>query len=363
MTKKISDSVIVITGASSGIGRATALELARHGATLVLTARREEALKDLARECTQIGGRALAAPANVTDEEEVNGVARKALDNYGKLDVWINDAAVNLIGRFEDTPLKAYRKVIDTNLFGYIHGARAALPVFREQGSGMIINVASAAGKTGQPFASAYTASNYAIVGLSDSLRMELSDEPNIHVCTVLPGSIDTPLFQHAANYSGRAVQPMPPVYRAEDVADAIVRLIERPRREIVVGGTPRAMTFSPSLASGLTDKLVTKQVQKAQFQDRAVPPTEGNVFKSMAGHETVSGGWPTKGLGRKLPTAALVVGIAALGIGASVLLAGNQHAIRGTGARVLAAARRLQNMPSVRKRLPRWQEHLPFLR
>lgn len=363
MTKKISDSVIVITGASSGIGRATALELARHGATLVLTARREEALKDLARECTQIGGRALAAPANVTDEQEVNGVARKALDNYGKLDVWVNNAAVSLIARFEDTPLDAYRKVIDTNLFGYIHGARAALPIFREQGSGIIINVASVAGKTGQPFASAYTASNYAIVGLSDSLRMELSDAPDIHVCTVYPGSTDTPLFQHAANFSGRAIQPMPPVYRAEDVADTIVSLVKRPRREIAIGATPRAMTFSRSLASGVTDKLVTKQVQKAQFQDRAVPPTEGNVFKSMTGHETVSGGWPTNGMGRKFSTAALVLGVAALGIGATVLLSGNRRTITGTGASLLAAARRLQNMPSIRNRFPRLQEHLPFLR
>lgn len=145
--KTIKDCIVVITGASSGIGRATALELAHRGATLVLSARREEARDELVRECIEQGIQALAAPADVTDEAAVKVIARKAKEKFGKLDVWINDAAVSLFGRFEETPPEAYRKVIETNLFGYVHGARAALPIFREQGKCILINFASVEGR------------------------------------------------------------------------------------------------------------------------------------------------------------------------------------------------------------------------
>ncbi len=140
MPRKVGDAVVVITGASSGIGRATALAFARRGATVVVAARREQALRGVATECEQLGGRALAVPTDVTDEAAVRSLARRAVESFGRVDVWVNNAAVGLFGRFEDTPLEAYRRVIETNLFGYIYGARAALPIFREQGSGVLIN-------------------------------------------------------------------------------------------------------------------------------------------------------------------------------------------------------------------------------
>src|SRR2546423_6176232 len=149
---KLADAVIVITGASTGIGRAAALELARLHATVVLISRRRAVLERLARECETLGGRALAVAADVTDAKAISSAARTAFEAFGKIDVWINNAAVTLFGRLEDSPADAYRRVIDTNLFGCVHGARAVLPYFRAQGRGTLINVSSVVVRVGQPY-------------------------------------------------------------------------------------------------------------------------------------------------------------------------------------------------------------------
>jgi short-subunit dehydrogenase len=320
MSKQIADSVIVITGASSGIGRASALEFARAGATVVVTSRREQVLRALAAECEKLGGPALAIVADVTDEQAIQDLARRVAETFGRIDVWINNAAVTLFGRFEGTPPEAYRRVIETNLFGCIHGARAALPYFREQGSGILINISSGVGKIGSPFISAYAASKFAIIGLSESLRMELRDAPNIHVCTVLPGAIDTPLFQQGANFTGRAARPMPPVYSAETVADAIVKLVRHPRREIIVGAAARVGLMMHVIAPGLTEQIFARQVEQTHFEDRPTPPTEGNLFRSME-YESISGGWRAAAGNRRFSNEALL-GAAAFGAGVGLLIA-----------------------------------------
>jgi NADP-dependent 3-hydroxy acid dehydrogenase YdfG len=143
MRRKLADSVVVITGASSGIGRATARSFARHGATVVLAARREAALHEVAQECRNLGGQPLVIPTDVTDAAAVEHLATRTVETVGRIDVWVNNAGVTLVGRLEETPLEPYRRVIDTNLFGYVHGARAAIPYLREQGSGVLINNAS----------------------------------------------------------------------------------------------------------------------------------------------------------------------------------------------------------------------------
>lgn len=299
MRRRINDSVIVITGASSGIGRAAALAFSKKGASVVIAARREQPLREIVTQCKNLGGRALAVPTDVTDEAAVRNLARRAVEHFGRLDVWINNAAVTLFARFEDAPIEAYRRVIETKLFGFIHGARAALPYFREQGSGVLINNASLAAKLSQPYLSAYVAANHGVRGLSMSLRQELLLEgaENIHVCTVVPASIDTPLYQHAGNYTGRAAKPLPPVYTPDQVAETFIRLAENPRREVYVGNAARTLSFESLLAPEMTERQLAVMTDKMQLlKDQPIPPTTGNLFEPLPEWTGIRGGWKVNG-------------------------------------------------------------------
>jgi NAD(P)-dependent dehydrogenase (short-subunit alcohol dehydrogenase family) len=310
MRRKLSDSVVVITGASSGIGRAAAQRFAREGSTVVLAARNAQALGEVAAECEQLGARALAVPTDVTDESAVKALCRRALEDFGHIDVWVNDAAVTLLARFEEAPPDAWRRVIETNLFGYVYGARAVLPVFREQGRGVLINISSMNGHVGGPYLSAYITSKFAIRGFGESLRQELLDAKDIHVVTVQPASIDTPIFQHAANYTGRAVQPLSPIYTAERVARAIVHAARRPRREMVVGPAGRNLVLLHKLMPGLAERLMARLVERDHFQDAPAAASPGNLF-SPSEPASISGGWresPAKRAGLGLLGSLLVL-------------------------------------------------------
>lgn len=313
---RVNDKVVVVTGASSGIGRATALALAREGAVVVLAARREAALKQVADECVNRGGRAVAVATDVTDAAAVQELARRAVSEFGRVDAWVNCAAVTLFAKFTEAPLADFRRVLDTNVMGYVHGARAALPHLRERGCGVLVNVSSVVGGVTQPYTHAYVMAKWAVRALSASLRQELAVDGcrGVKVCTVLPATIDTPLFAQAANYTGRKVLPMPPVHPAEQVARAVVDVIRAPRREVVVGAAGRGLMALARLAPGLTERILAVQVDRAHLsRTEPASPTSGNLYQPAAGLGAVAGGWrrTRKPLVRRAVAAVLVAGAA----------------------------------------------------
>lgn len=315
--KPVESNVVVVTGASSGIGRATALRFAERGAAVVLIARDAAALRELAEECRQAGGEALPAAIDVSDEADVNRITQQAIEAFGHIDVWVNNAAVTTLGRLEDIPTDDIRRLLEVNVLGNIFGARAVLPHFKARGRGLLVNVASMVAITGQPYAVPYSVSKFAIRGLGLSLAQELADQPNIHVCTVLPAVIDTPLFNHAANYMGRAVQPPKPIVRAEEVAEAIVGLTEHPQKEVMVGNMGRLSRAMRALTPNLFDKQFRKMIENQHFQEQPAVSTPGNLYEPDRHGTTVSGGWKDDADGQSSSSVLKRVGqVAALGAG-----------------------------------------------
>jgi short-subunit dehydrogenase len=319
MPKQLQDSVVVITGASSGIGHATALEFARQGANVVVAARRDSLLQEVANECKQLSGReALAVPTDVRDEQSVQNLAQQAADTFGHIDVWVNNAGVGAFGRFEETPPDIFREVIETNFFGEVYGARAVLPYFRKQNEGTLINISSLLGSIGGAYYTAYTASKFAVRAFGEGLREEieaLDGSKSIRVCTVMPATIDTPFFHHAANYTGRAVKALPPVYPAEQVAKTIVKLAVKPQRETYVGNSGRMIGFMHNIAPIMAEAMMAKQIDTGHFKPEAAPATSGAVSSPMSTGTGISDGWQggPQSIARTLAAVGVATGAAAL--------------------------------------------------
>jgi NAD(P)-dependent dehydrogenase (short-subunit alcohol dehydrogenase family) len=290
--EKLRGKVVVITGATSGFGRGAALAFADAGAYLVLNARRDQELDEVAMECQERGGRALVTPGDVSEPGDVEQIAQGALAQFGRIDVWVNNAGVGALGIFDEVPLADHDQVIRTNLLGALYGSYVAMRQFRQQGTGTLINIASVLGKIPAPYYSSYAASKHGVVGLSTSIRQELSELEidDIHVCTVLPTSMDTPFFEHAGNYTGHEVEPIPPTYDPAKVIETIVRLATDPEDEVAVGGAGKLFTFSHNIAPGLTEAMLQKQT--ARTIDKAPPAsdTEGAVHEPMGGARVVGG-------------------------------------------------------------------------
>ncbi|MGC4876850.1 SDR family oxidoreductase [Micromonospora sp. DT43] len=313
LTRTLDDSTVVITGASSGIGTATAYALARRGAAVVLAARSEPALRQVTQRCRELGGRALAVPTDVTDLESVQQLADRAVGEFGRIDAWVNNAAVSAVGLFDEIPVAEFRRVLEVNLLGTVHGIKAALPYLGEAGGGVLVNNASVLAEVAMPYQSAYNAAKHGIRGLADTVRQELrvTGRGQISVCTVLPATIDTPFFRHAANHSGRELVPPPPVYPPEVVAETIVRLLRRPRREAYAGGAARLVGLQWRLAPALVERTLGWYVHRTQFGPSARLDSTGNVFRAD-GQASRSGGW--HGRRRQLVRMTAAFGLAAAG-------------------------------------------------
>ena len=287
---------------------------------MVLASRRGPALEELAAECERRGGAALAHPVDVSDADAVQRLADATIAKFGRIDVWINNAAVSVFAPFLETPLTEFRRVIDVDVMGYVHGCRSALQAMTEEGRGSIINVASIVGEVPQPYTASYGMSKAAVRALGVSLRSELalSKQKKVHVSTVLPPTIDTPFFQHSANHTGRKIVAMPPVYEADAVARAIVSLIGHPKNELVVGRLGRSLVKQHRRAPEAVEAQMALQVEKTHLSRKVpAPATSGTLLSPRSGElGQITGGWNGKRRhgSRKLVGAALVsVGVVLL--------------------------------------------------
>ncbi|SCG33989.1 SDR family oxidoreductase [Micromonospora halophytica] len=329
LTRTLADATVVITGASSGIGTATAYALARRGADVVLAARTEPALQEVARRCRELGGRALVVPTDVTDPVAVEELAVRAASEFGRIDAWINNAAVSAVGLFDEIPVAEFRRVVEVNLLGTTYGTRAALPWLSASGGGVLVNNASVLAEVAMPYQSAYNATKHGIRGLADTVRQELrvTGRGNISICTVLPATIDTPFFRHAGNHTGRELVPPPPVYPPEVVAETIVRLLRRPRREAYAGGAARLVGLQWRLAPALAERVLGWYVHRTQFGPARALESSGNVFRPDA--EAVrEGGWD--GRRRQLVRMTTAFGLAAAGTAVGTVAAMARRARSG---------------------------------
>lgn len=291
MAKQISQMNVVVTGASSGIGRATALRLAQEGANLVLSARGAEALNSLADECQKYGARVLVHSADITDFEAVQSLAEDAADFFeGSIDVWVNDPGVGAMGPYDEVPMASHHQVIQTNLIGYMNGAHAVLPHFKRQKSGTMININSLGAWLPSPYAASYTASKYGIHGFSEALRGELGAFDDIHVCEIFPGFVNSPGVSHGANYTGVTIKPSIPAIPPERVAQAILDLTKRPQAHKFIGLTSYLARISYTLAPRLTVRALGRFVEYHMKHGPSEKPDSGTLFQSSPADSGVEG-------------------------------------------------------------------------
>ena len=298
--KELKDQLVVITGATSGVGKAMALEFASYGAKLVLAARKKEALDEVVAECNALGAAAEGIVTDTRVSQEVQLLARAAFEFGGSIDVWINNAGVLAAGQLDEVPAIINENVIRTNLLGYINGAQEVLPYFKIQRTGILINNISVGGYLPVPYATAYSASKFGLRGFSEALKGELSAYPDIHVVDIYPGLLDTPGIQHAANYTGKVLKPAPPVSDPRKVARAVIKLVRNPRSKKTIGMMSGFLQLSYVLFPRLTRNITGMVIRKYLEQAKDIDHTSGNVLKPVNFGTGIDGGWRIKKIPRE---------------------------------------------------------------
>ena len=270
--KDLKDQVIVITGASSGIGLVTARMAAKRGARVVLNARNEEALRRVTKEINAEGGQAIQVAGDVGVFADVQNIADEAIRHFGTFDTWVNNAGVSIYGPVLDQSLRDQRRLFDTNYWGVVYGSIVACKHLRSRG-GALINIGSVLSDVAIPIQGTYCATKHAVKGYTDALRLELEDEgAPISVTLIKPSAIDTPYTQHAKNLMTVEPQNPPPVYAPETVAEAILHCAENPERDLYVGGGGKVLSSAGQHAPRLTDKLMQATMFDMQKSDRPKP-------------------------------------------------------------------------------------------
>lgn len=273
--KDVEDQVIVIAGASSGIGLTTARMAADRGARVVLAARSEDALAELAAEIERDGGDAEFVVADVSDREDVREIRRAAEEAYGGFDTWVNVASVFVYGRLQDVPVEDMRELFETNVWGLLYGSLEAAEHLKERG-GSIINIGSAVSDRALLLQGSYSASKHAAKGFTDALRMELEKEDApVAVTLVKPGAIDTPYPEHAKNHMDQAAALPDPIYAPETVARAVLHAAEHGDREVAVGAGGKSISLLGTFAPRLADRLMETVFYRLQRKERPPRATE----------------------------------------------------------------------------------------
>jgi NAD(P)-dependent dehydrogenase (short-subunit alcohol dehydrogenase family) len=331
--KPLNEQVLVITGASSGIGLVTAKRAAQRGACVVLAARNEKDLQEATAAIRRAGGRATFAVADVAEATQVDAIGDTAIREFGRIDTWVNNAAVSMYGRITDLSIEDMRRQMDVNYWGQVYGSRTAVRHLRRSG-GALINVGSALSDRAIPLQGGYCAAKHALKAFTDTLRMELEQEGvPIAVTLVKPASIDTPFFEKARTYLGVEPQPVPPVYAPEVVSDVILHAAQHPLRELIAGGSGAKLSaarFAPRLADLYMERWTFDSQQTAKPVDgrgdnlyEPVPTDGGERGRNWEGHTRESSVYTRAALHPRASAAVLAAVVLALGMAAAARRAG----------------------------------------
>lgn len=287
---------LVVTGASSGIGRATAHVLAERGDRLVLASRSARVLEEVRRECDERGARSvLVVPTDVRDADQVDRLLDVAAERFERVDGVVHAAAVLAYGRFEDVPREVFDATVATNVQGTANVARSALRHFDGQRGGSLVVLGSVLGKITAPFMSPYATSKWAVHGLVRTLQIEARRTRGVSITLVAPGGVNTPIYKLAGSYTGRRGHPPPPIDPPEKIAGAIVKALDRPRREISLGLANPVMVLGFRMLPPAFDFLVTPLMRLLGQSRQEVEPGPGNVLEPVATLEATHGDWPRR--------------------------------------------------------------------
>jgi short-subunit dehydrogenase len=291
--KPLSEQVMVITGASSGIGLATARLATEHGARLVLAARSEQSLRHLTQEISAQGGNAVHVVADVGRQEEVRTIALKAIDVFGGFDTWVNNAGTGMYGKIEQTAVEDMRRLFETNFWGVVYGSLEAVAHLKHKG-GALINIGSTLLERAIPLQGVYAASKHAVKGFTDALRMELeADSAAMSVTLIKPGAIDTPFTLNARNYLATQPKHVPPVYAPEAVARAILHCAEHPVRDVFAGSGGKGLAAFGYYAPRLADRYMEHYVIPGTESGQPARPREQNGLARPSDNLQERGNYP----------------------------------------------------------------------